>query len=243
MNRRQQKRDEERAKYLTDYKREKQDVTALLESMNHIEALEYIDRELGDVKKIRKTKNKKEFIKDTIKFLKEKRTEINKKLKQQQKQNTNIQKQKQEAKSLEQKLKETTDMLNYQNFLYFTERKRNVKNEIVEKIEKLQKLKKELENKINQHPVKLEAKQKRLTKKQEKEAKERAEREKIYENIEFESVKLEHAFRDFSTTWLVRRKANERKSRFQHEIVLIDDENTFFKIDFIVFLKIGRAHV
>ena len=56
MNRRQQKRDEERAKYLTDYKREKQDVTALLESMNHIEALEYIDRELGDVKKIRKNK-------------------------------------------------------------------------------------------------------------------------------------------------------------------------------------------
>ena len=39
MNRRQQKRDEERAKYIIDYKREKQDVTALLESMNHIEAL------------------------------------------------------------------------------------------------------------------------------------------------------------------------------------------------------------
>ena len=128
-------------------------------------------------------------------------------------------------------------MLNYQNFLYFTERKRNVKNEIVEKIEKLQKLKKKLENKINEHPVKLEAKQKRLTKKQEKEAKERAEREKIYENIEFESVKLEHAFRDFSTTWLVRRKVNERKSRFQHEIVLIDDENTFVKIDIIVLLN------
>ena len=33
-------------------------------------------------------------------------------------------------------------MLNYQNFLYFTERKRNVKNEIADKIEKLQKLKK-----------------------------------------------------------------------------------------------------
>ena len=94
MNRRQQKRDEERAKYLTDYKREKQDVTALLESMDHIEALQYIDRELGDVNKIRKTKNKKEFIKDTIKFLKEKRTEINKKLKQQQKQNTHTNKNK-----------------------------------------------------------------------------------------------------------------------------------------------------
>ena len=158
MNRRQQKRDEERAKFITDYKREKQDVTALLESMDYIEALEYIDRELGDVKKIRKTKNKKEFIKDTIKFLKEKRTEINKKQKLQQKQNTNIQRQKQEVKSLIQKLKEATDMLNYQNFLYFIERKRNVKNEIADKIEKLEKLKKELENKVHEHPVKIEAK-------------------------------------------------------------------------------------
>ena len=101
--------------------------------------------------------------------MKEKRTEINKKLKQQQKQNTIIQKQKQEAKSLKQKLKDTTDMLNYQNFLYFTERKRNVKNEIADKIEKLEKLKKELENKVHEHPVKIEAKEKRVAKKQEKE--------------------------------------------------------------------------
>ena len=59
-------------------------------------------------------------------------------------------------------------MLNYQNFLYFTERKRNVKNEIADKIEKLEKLKKELENKVHEHPVKIEAKQKRVAKKQEK---------------------------------------------------------------------------
>ena len=69
MNRRQQKRDEERAKYITDYKREKQYATFLLESRDYIEALQYIDRKLGDVKKIRKTNNKKAFIKDTIKFL------------------------------------------------------------------------------------------------------------------------------------------------------------------------------
>ena len=94
------------------------------------------------MKKLRKTKQNKEFIKDTINFSKEKRTEKNKKLKQQQKQNTHIQKHKQEVKSLRQKLKDTTDMLNYQNFLYFTERKRNVKNEIADKIEKLDKLKK-----------------------------------------------------------------------------------------------------
>ena len=40
MNRREHKRDEERANYITEYKREKQDVTALLESMDHIEALQ-----------------------------------------------------------------------------------------------------------------------------------------------------------------------------------------------------------
>ena len=37
-------------------------------------------------------------------------------------------------------------MLNYQNFLYFTERKRKVKTEIVEKIDQLEERKKELES-------------------------------------------------------------------------------------------------
>ena len=154
---------------LPDYETEKRDVTALLQSMIYTQALEYIDRELADLKKIRKTKNRRQFIKDASSFLKQKKTEINRKLKQEQKSSTPEQVQKREVKELRQKLKDTTDVLNYQNFLYRTERKRNVRIELADKIEKLEQMKKELETKINTHIVVNEAKEKRQEKRQEKE--------------------------------------------------------------------------
>ena len=154
---------------IPDYEIEKRDVTALIESMTYPEALTYIDRELADLKKIRKTKNRRNFIKDATSFLKHKKTEINRKIKQQQKSRTPEQVQKQEVKSLRQKLKDVTDILNYQYFLYRTERKRNVRIELAQKIDKLEERKKELETKLHEHPVITEAKEKRLQKKQEKE--------------------------------------------------------------------------
>ena len=166
---------------IPDYVTEKRDVTALLESMTYPEALEYIDRELADMKKIRKTKNRRDFIKDATSFLKQKKTEINRKIKQQQKASAPAEVQKREVKSLRQKLKDTTDILNYQNYLYRTERKRNVRIELAQKIENLENKKKELETKLQEHPVVTEAKEKRQEKKQEKE---RIQKEKSVSKIQ-----------------------------------------------------------
>ena len=77
---------------------------------------------------------------------------------------------KNQLKELKERLKIITDAINYQDFLYGTERKRNVRLGITNKINKYEKLKKEIESQIKEHPVTVERKDKREKKKQEKSA-------------------------------------------------------------------------
>ena len=77
---------------------------------------------------------------------------------------------KNQLKELKQRLNIITDAINYQEFLYGTERKRNVRLGITNKINKYEKLKKEIESQIKEHPVTVERKDKREKKKQEKSA-------------------------------------------------------------------------
>ena len=74
-----------------------------------------------------------------------------------------------ELKVLKQKLKEINDIINHQTFLYGTERKRKVRIKLLQKIETLEQRKQKLELKINEHPIKVEAKEKREKKRDEKE--------------------------------------------------------------------------
>ena len=68
------------AKYIQVYNQDKQDVTKKIDSMSYERALRYIDREINDFKAIRKTKTNKAFIAESVRQLKQKQKEINKKI-------------------------------------------------------------------------------------------------------------------------------------------------------------------
>ena len=70
--------------YNKAFDQEKQDVIKPLESMPYERALRYIDRKLKDLKAIRKTKTNNPLL-HSMKLLKQKQKEINKKVKQQEK--------------------------------------------------------------------------------------------------------------------------------------------------------------
>ncbi len=121
-----------------------------------------------------------------------------------------------QLKSLRQKLKTVNDTLNYQKFLYKTERKRIVKQEIQQKIDKYQQKKDELESQITEHPVQVERVEKRKKKKIDKLLEQESHK---FEGIEYECVKLKSAFRGFSQTFMVRKQSKNN----DHDIILYDD--------------------
>ncbi len=84
------------------FNQEKQEVIKLIESMPYERALRYIERELSDLK----NKNNKMMIQDSTKLLKKKRTEINRKIKKQEKQSTYVDVLLDENKQLKQTIKE-----------------------------------------------------------------------------------------------------------------------------------------
>ena len=89
--------------HIRAYNQEKQDMINLIESMSYERALRYIARKLNDLKAIRKTKSNKTFIAESVRQLKQKQKEINKKIKQQE--NIKIDNLFDENKQLKQELK------------------------------------------------------------------------------------------------------------------------------------------